>query len=413
MKHTFTLLTALLLAPLAALHGADNNKGYVSDKVIANPGAESEDNARTWQGIPGIERAPNGRLWATWYTGGLHEGAAGNYVAVATSGDDGKTWSKPVVLIKGHTEHVMLADPLPWVDPKGRLWIFYLHAPKQKGASGFVGACAVRNDSPNDAVGEWSQPVPVQPGGRIFGKPIVLASGGWLAPFFKNSSSKTPEVKETCTLISTDEGATWTFHGGTSVPLDIRNFSEATLAQRKNGDLWMVIRTLPGLHHSTSKDGGRTWSDPVLLREGPNTRACMMRLASGAFLLVYHDVERPKPGAKFPRNRLAAWLSDDEGRSWPHKLVVDDQKGVSYPDCIQSPDGRIYIAYDQWRYGGPDHNVKDILLAVIREGDIRAGRIASPDARIHQLINRATGIGNIKELEAQSRAKTQMKKPTK
>ena len=97
MKQTLTLFTALLLPPLAALHPADKDSGYLPDKVITNPGAEAEDNARTWQGIPGIEQAPNGRLWATWYTGGLHEGAAGNYVAVATSGDDGKTWSKPVV----------------------------------------------------------------------------------------------------------------------------------------------------------------------------------------------------------------------------------------------------------------------------------------------------------------------------
>lgn len=391
MKNTLTLLTALLLAPVAALHAADKESNFTRDVLIPNPGAEAQDDARTWQGVPGIERAPNGRLWATWYTGGLHEGAAGNYLAIATSGDDGKTWSKPVLLIKGRTEQMMLADPLPWIDPKGRLWIFYLHASRQKGADEFFGTCAVRNDSPNDADAAWTQPAPVQPGGRIFGKPITLASGGWLAPFFKNT--RNPEDRETCTLISTDEGATWRFHGGTSVPQEIRNFSEATL--RKNGDLWMVMRTLLGLHHSTSNDGGRTWSEPVLLREGPNTRACMKRLASGAFLLVYHDVERPKPGAKFPRARIAAWLSDDEGLSWPHQLVVDDQKGVSYPDCIQSPDGRLYIAYDQSRYG-PE--VKDILLSVIREEDIRAGKIVSADARIHQLINRATGIGNIKEV---------------
>ena len=83
-------------------------------------------------------------------------------------------------------------------------------------------------------------------------------------------------------------------------PADIRNFSEATLARRKNGDLWMVMRTLPGLHHSTSKDAGRTWSDPVLLREGPHTRACMMRLASGAFLLVYHESNVRSPAQNFP-----------------------------------------------------------------------------------------------------------------
>lgn len=384
----------------------DGASHYAPDKVIINPGAEAENNARTWQGIPGIERAPNGRLWATWYTGGLKEGVAGNYVAAATSGDDGKTWSKPVVLVKGNSEHIMLADPLPWIDPKGRLWIFYLHANKRKGSSDYFGACAVRNDSPNDADGSWSEPVPVCPGGRIFGKPLVLPDGGWLAPFFRNSNHKTPQVKETCTLLSRDEGSTWTLYGGTSVPLDIRNYSEATLARRENGDLWMVMRTLPGLHESTSRDQGLTWSDPVLMREGPNTRACMMKLSSGAFMLVYHDSKRQSSNGKFPRSRLAVWLSDDEGRTWPHKLLIDERKGVSYPDAVQSPEGSIYIVYDRWRYDDtqfkPDggEGGKEILMAVIREEDISAGKVVSSGSRLRQLINRATGVGNFREQES-------------
>ena len=376
----------------------------VSDKVIMNPGAEGEDNARTWQGIPGIERAPNGRLWATWYTGGLREGYEGNYVVAATSGDDGKTWSKPVVLVKGSSESILLADPLPWIDPMERLWIFYLHADRQKGSSDYFGACAVRNDSPNDADGSWSDAMPVHEGGRIFGKPLILPDGSWLAPFFRKSDHRTPEVKETCTLISSDEGDSWTLHGGTSVPLDIRNYSEATLARRNNGDLWTVMRTLPGLYESTSCDEGLTWSDPVLMREGPNARACMMRLASGAFLLVYHDVERESANGKFPRARLTAWLSDDEGRTWPYKLLLDDREQVTYPDALQAPDGSIYIAYDYRRYGDPhfkpgdERYGKEILMAVICEEDIRAGEIISPDSRLRQLINRATGIGNLREL---------------
>jgi hypothetical protein len=168
----------------------------------------------------------------------------------------------------------------------------------------------------------------------------------------------------------------------------------------------MVMRTLSGLHESTSCDEGLTWSDPVLMREGPHTRACMMRLASGAFLLVYHDVERPASGTKFPRSRLAAWLSDDEGRTWPHKLLLDERRGVSYPDAVQVPDGSIYIVYDRWRYDdtqfepGGGEGGKEILMAVIREEDLRAERVIAPGSRLRQLINRATGTGNFKEQES-------------
>src|SRR4051812_23501873 len=91
--------------------------------VITSPGPEYGDTTRSWQGIPGIERAPQGRLWSTWYTGDVGEGAIGNYAMVATSGDDGKKWSKPLA-IQG-PKGTRIGDPLPWVDPKGRLWVFY------------------------------------------------------------------------------------------------------------------------------------------------------------------------------------------------------------------------------------------------------------------------------------------------
>jgi len=393
MRATSLVNLVLVVTACGSLPAAAPTGNYRPAKVIISPGAEARSDARTWQGIPGIERTAQGRLWATWYTGGLHEGAAGNYVAVATSGDDGRTWSDPVVLIKGPTDHHMLADPLPWLDPQGRLWIFYLQSSKERGAKEFFGACAVRNDAPEEPLGRWTEPLPVHAGGRIFGKLIVRASGGWLAPFFLNSNQV--DVNETCVLLTPDAGANWSILGGTSVPMERRNFSEATLAQRRNGDLWTVMRTKLGLEESTSADDGRTWTAPRLMREGPHTRACMRKLASGAHILIYHDVTRPAKDARFPRARLAAWLSDDEGKTWPHQLLLDERNGVSYPDATEAPDGRIYFTYDRWRYG--EQGGKEILMGVVREADIRAGKIVSPDARLAQLVNRATGIGNIKE----------------
>ncbi|MBT4816316.1 MAG: exo-alpha-sialidase, partial [Lentisphaerae bacterium] len=48
--------------------------------------------ARQFQGIPGIERTAGGRLWATWYTGGVNEGPQ-NFAVLVTSTDDGLTWT--------------------------------------------------------------------------------------------------------------------------------------------------------------------------------------------------------------------------------------------------------------------------------------------------------------------------------
>ena len=80
-------------------------------RVITNPGADYADTARTWQGIPGIERTAKGRLWVTWYSGDVGEGAVGNYALAATSANDGKTWSKPALVIQGPAG-TRIGDPL-------------------------------------------------------------------------------------------------------------------------------------------------------------------------------------------------------------------------------------------------------------------------------------------------------------
>jgi hypothetical protein len=65
MKMTLALLTALLLAPLAALHAAEP--------------ITIDLTKRTWQGIPGLERTAKGRVFASWFTGGPKEPVAGEH----------------------------------------------------------------------------------------------------------------------------------------------------------------------------------------------------------------------------------------------------------------------------------------------------------------------------------------------
>src|SRR5688572_15638141 len=229
---------------------------------------------------------------------------------VATSGDDGSKWSKPLV-IQG-PKGTRIGDPLPWIDPKGRLWVFYAQFTEKTGTAPILrGTFAIRSDDPQNATTKWSAPTLIAEDGILFGKPIVRKDGGWIAPFFVNgkpSWSDKVAGKETGTIISTDEGASWQWLGGTSIAEPLRNFSEATLAERKDGSLWMVIRTSVGLYQSASQDGGRTWSEAAPMpgfEKGPSTRACMRKLASGAYLLVYHDASASAKGG-YPRSRLTA-----------------------------------------------------------------------------------------------------------
>ncbi len=375
-----------------AVHAAE----YPAAKVILKPGEEYSEVRRTWQGIPGVERAANGRLWATWYSGDVGEGAIGNYVMVATAADENAKWSKPIVIegVKG----TKYGDPIPWIDPKGRLWVFYNHFTERTETEPFKRATfAIRAHDPASATPSWSAPILVKEDGILFGKPIIRkADGAWIAPYFVNGKPTwSDEVagKETGTLISKDEGASWQWLGGCSIPENLRNFSEATLAERKDGSLFTVIRTSVGLYQSDSADGGKTWADPTPMlsfEKGPSTRACLLKLKSGAFALVYHDAPPTTKGG-FPRARLTVWLSDDEGKTWPHILLLDERTRVSYPDAMQAQDGRIHIAYDLGRY---TQGEKSILISIIREEDIRAGKIVSTDAKLKILANQCYGYGN-------------------
>jgi len=49
-----------------------------------DPGEKYAAANRNWQGIPSIERAANGRLWATWHSGGTGETNA-NYALLVRS----------------------------------------------------------------------------------------------------------------------------------------------------------------------------------------------------------------------------------------------------------------------------------------------------------------------------------------
>lgn len=397
-------LALLLLIPISTFA-----TDYPVAKIIVNPGAEYADTARSWQGIPGIESTTKGRLWATWYSGDVGEGAMGNYAMVASCADVGQRWTKPLV-IQG-PQGTRIGDPLPWIDPKGRLWVFYTQlTAKTEGNPLLRATCAIRTDDPSSAAPKWTEPFVVATDGILFGKPIVRSDRAWIAPFFvtgKPTWADKVAGKETGTLISTDGGTTWTWLGGTDVPDHLVNFSEATLAQRKDGSLWTVIRTSVGLYESTSSDGGRTWTEVKPLpgfEKGPSTRACMTKLASGAFMLVYHDAP-PNKGGSYSRARMTVWLSDDEGRTWPHKLLLDDRDRVSYPDAVQAADGRLFITYDWGRYQAGE---KAVLISVLREEDIRAGKLVSPDAKLQIVANQCYAYGNHSDLREEAKVAASM-----
>ena len=244
-------------------------------------------------------------------------------------------------------------------------------------------------------------------------KPIVLSDGSYLLLVFlsgrqkiavqfnkhylagKNSRffKELDEERKVFAFISKDQGETWEKRGGFVPDESVRDWEEPAVIQRKDGSLLAYMRTRQGIYQSESFDVGATWSEPVPVG-GLNSsvsRFFLTKLQSGNLLLVYNP--RPQGAGEsqdelIARRSLAVCLSHDEGKTWTKDFIIEDRVS-SYPDGFQTPDGRIFITYDQERRSG------QICMAVFTEKDVIACQPETPVCIFKYPIHRsATLIAN-------------------
>ena len=344
--------------------------------IITAPGAEYQDAVRPGAMIIGMDRTPQGRLWGCWTgTGDKPD----TYFILATSDDDGATWSKPRLVVgaldpSGKRQRGALVGNL-WADPLGRVWLFFDQA--VVGEPGPRSDWYIRCDQPDAEAPIWSKPVRIATEGCTLNKPTILKNGDWLLPV-SAWAEKTAWV-----YASTDQGQTWKPRGCTKFP--DWNFDEHMTVELQDGRLWMLARTGGNPYESFSSDKGATWSEPkqAATVQNVNARFFLRRLASGNILLVKNG---PPTERLAKRSHMSAYLSADEGKTWKGGLLLDERASVSYPDGFQAPDGLIHLLYDWNR-----HSDAEILLAKFREEDVLAGKLVSKDAKLLMLANKATG----------------------
>lgn len=363
---------------------------------------------RKWQGIPTLERARNGRLWAAWYSGGKTEGPD-NFVVLVTSSDDGTTWSGQKIAIapaEGLGEVTREFDPCLWIDPTGRLWLFWSQSfPHWDGRGG---VWSISTPHPESASSEWSSPRRLADG-IMLNKPIAITPTRWLLPIGtwrhvplnlnKTSLAASQVPRESIAHEDHEPGGSMLYEttdGLSSVHLlgqaEVPDswFDENMVVQKKDKSLWMLVRTTYGIGSAISYDDGKNWNSEGDTKLGHvNSRFFIRRLKSGALLLVSN---MPEAGTWFPfqgqkpnysgRSRITARISRDDGKTWSQGLLLDSRDLVAYPDGVQTPDGTIYIIYDHDRLGSGD-----ILLATFTEQDIEAGHVVSKNGRLAHLVN--------------------------
>ncbi len=373
MKSAIAFLSVLVLN-LTLLH-AEEGTSRQAPRHVGPPLSEHAVTNRAFSGIPSLAVTPRNRLWAVWYAGETPGEDLNNYVVLSTSAasdDSNRTWNEVLTIDPDGGGPVRSFDPELWMSPDGRLFCFW--SQMSKGLSLWY----IETGDPESAEPKWSAPRRLGYGVMMC-KPLVLLSGEWVLPV----STWRTHNDSAQMIVSTDAGKTWTIRGGCNVPPADRQFDEHMFIERQDGSIWLLARTKYGIGESTSTDRGRTWPElrPSAILHTP-ARFFIRRLVSGNLLLVKHGPVNKRTG----RSHLTAYVSRDDGITWDGGLMLDERKGVSYPDGQQTPDGLIRIIYDYSRTGD-----RNILMAAFREEDVSAGKAVSGAVQLRQLVSKASG----------------------
>lgn len=418
----------------------------------------------------------DGSWLCTLTTGPGKEGDDGQHIAATISKDQGRTWSPLIDIEPATGPHASWAVPL--LTPSGRVYVFYSYRDKVEDSaekfvidgkpvnSGMMGWYAFKFS--DDGGRTWSEkryrlPLPIAAvdlnndwkgavqmfwgidkpnivnGSVVFG---FTRMGKYMArlpkPPLKGPQNddwlrQTPSEKDEGWLFRSDnlfaesdpDKIRWNLlpEGGHGVRSDTFDpiQQEFNMVPLSNGDLYGVYRTAAGcIAVTSSRDAGRTWSEPEALTYSPggrklkNSIACpqLWRTANGRYLLWYHNNNFMHRGKLPIASRNTAWLTAGTERDgtifWSEPELVcydqDPRGGVSYPDLVEA-DGEYFISSTNKTDARVLHLPRKLLdglwsqskiQGVTKEGlvlDMDAGEIARSPAAMPQLPDLAAGGG--------------------
>lgn len=354
----------------------------ITDKTVL---ANYSKDKHLWVGIPSIEVTKKGRTFLTFYSGGVKE-EIGNYCMLVTSEDE-KHFSDPVAVC--YADGYRCFDPCLWIDPLGRLWFTWARCPDDS----VWGAICEDPDADELVFGEEF----FIGHNVLMNKPTVLSTGEWLFPLavwnydvrtLPASWDSAVEPKGSFAYVTCDQGKTFRPLGYADVK--DRSFDEHMFLELPGGVVRCFVRTRYGIGAADSYDGGSHWGhDFDTGYGGPSSRFFIRRLPSGRVLLINHYEYTG-------RNNLTAMLSEDDGKTFPYRLLLDERSKVAYPDAAIDMQGRIHITYDRERgafmksYDGIMKQAREILTACITEEDILQGRLVSEGSCLKHIAYKLT-----------------------
>lgn len=252
----------------------------------------------------------DGRLLLAWTefcagSGGDHDQAR---LSGKTSSDRGRSWSEQFTIVDSEGAWKNCMQPDFQRLPSGELLLFYIHKNSDLDTRMFL-----RRSSDDGKTWSDRYPVSYDRGYHCTtnDRSIRTSNGRLVIPVGIRGIAYT--------YLSDDDGHTWR-HG---LP-PIRGYEEPiaeepAVAELRNGDLLMLLRTNTGrIWQSVSGDGGETWSISVPTELASSTSPISLRRfpQSGDLLVIWSQASKREIEYGLVRTRMSCAISRDEGMSW-------------------------------------------------------------------------------------------------
>lgn len=337
-----------------------------------------------------IVEAPNGDLLACWFHGSGERKEDDVLIQGARKRKGADAWSEPFLM--ADTPNYPDCNPVLFIDPRGKLWLFWITVQAHEwGSSALKYRIASEYNADGPPQWEWQDVIHAEPKDleATFLQNItvmkekykeLLAQNpqyagladelekaakdeltrrlGWMTRIHPIMTSDNrmmlglySDVFNTSAAAFTEDwGQNWTFSQAVLTP-EIGNI-QPSFVMRKNGNIVVMMRDngVPKkIRVAESEDQGITWGEVTHMDiPNPGSSVEVIALENGHWVLVCNDTLDE-------RNVITAYLSEDEGATWPFKRALErweprsadgkEHGSASYPSIIQTKDGNLHCTY--------------------------------------------------------------------
>ena len=370
------IISVCVLFAVSLSVSAQNQTPFFEKGTVVNPSVKGEINA-----YPVTLRTSAGNL-LTIYTFIAPNTNSDGKIHGSISRDNGKTWSSPFLVLD--LPKNFEGDPAVIVDGNRVLVYASSVIPPNK-----INKSEIWLASSEDEGKTWSSPVEIKtPYNYFVGKRHVglkLKDGTLVMPasydIWAQLDSTTPaktegEMDLKAGVMLSKDGINWTPHIDLHIlvqkvtPFATNGVVEPAIVELADGSLYMLMRTgTTKLYESRSRDGGKTWDIPTPSSlTAHNTPASLWRddKNPNEIIVIWNN----SPRYRYP---LSVSISKDGGRNWSLPKNVAESKDnlqIAYPGITQDKDGN-FIA--TWQEQLPSGEGRAIRFARFNRAWVLAG----------------------------------------